>query len=165
MKKYIIISFIIFFVYSCSFKCIKEDEFKEVYFKKLDKIIKFDSIITTNHICSVNEWYVFDINVMYLNLLTNHKFRLLGSEPSMYSDTLDLIKDIEELKMWYNNNKCNMTINIADSIVNMKLDSLGGGGFFCKGIGYENIVGTDSVKNIENGEVYHINYFGRKKNR
>lgn len=65
-----------------------------------------------------NYWLSFYETTEYLTALTKHKFRYSSGEPPFYLKETDFMKDIKDLKMWYDNNKCGMTIKVADSIVN-----------------------------------------------
>ena len=137
MKKLIIVILLILLITYCSYKSEYDDSFKSFYNEKLNKIIIYDSITELDNPIPTDDWIEFYENTNYLYLLTGHKFRFDRTEPPGYPSQEILELDIKELKEWYYKNGNNMSIQKADSIVNMKCDSLGGGVFYYKGIRYE----------------------------
>ena len=121
MKKIIITIVCILSILSCDNHCKEDIEFKELYFSKLDAITLYGKLFDTNKevpLIMERSSQFYD-NVNYLEYLTYHEFRyfVLDYHP-VYLSQSDLKEDIKDLKKWYRNNKCGMTIAKADSIVN-----------------------------------------------
>ena len=56
----------------------------------------------------------------YLKLLTHHEFRYIIAGQPIYENQSDWKADIQDLEKWYQENKCDMTKEKADSIVNAR---------------------------------------------
>ncbi|MDD4068562.1 MAG: hypothetical protein PHV65_06755 [Bacteroidales bacterium] len=124
-KKFIIIICIVIFV-SCKKTCKEDVTFKKYYFSMIDNISLYGKQFDTDSVVIFNddEFSKFSKYSDYLSLLTNHKFRYTIIEQPIYLKHSDLEADIRDLKMWYEKNKCGMTVRISDSIVNGNLKKI-----------------------------------------
>ncbi len=118
MKKNLILFCISIVFISCTNRCIEDISFKNFYFSKLNQIVEYDNYTLTDTTITTESWINFYYNTAYLYFLTGHQFRYVATEPPGYTSELDLKADIKDLKKWYNENKCGMTKEKADSIVN-----------------------------------------------
>ena len=120
MKKAIIIISVLGIV-SCNNYCKEDIELKDLYFSKLDSIISYGELFDTDEDVPLimERSSQFYNHAKYLEYLTSHKFRyiVLDYHP-VYENQSDLKADIKDLKKWYKENKCRMTKEKADSIVN-----------------------------------------------
>lgn len=140
MKIYISIytSIIIVFGFiSCNSKSKEDVEFKNFFYNNIDEIIAYEKKMSKTGPIYVEDWARFYEITTYMSFLTGCEFHYTAGEYPLYLSKSDLKADVKFLKKWYKNNKGKMNISIADSIVNMKYDSLGGGVVYYKGIRYE----------------------------
>lgn len=115
------IFFIVLSIISCKTKCHEDIEFKNFYFSKIDEIFIYDSSMSTKDFnYTQSYWLSFYQTTDYLELLTKHKFHFSLGEPPLYKNKSDLNADIIGLKKWYKKNKYGMTIQKADSIVQVR---------------------------------------------
>jgi hypothetical protein len=104
---------------SCHSQCKEEVEFKKFYFEKIDEIINYDKNMSTQgYTFTDTYWFSFYETSWYIENLTKHEFRYVVGEPPVYSKKSDIKADIRDLEKWYKENKCGMTREKADSIVN-----------------------------------------------
>jgi len=120
MKKVLIIITCIVCLLSCNKTCKEDVIFKEKYFSMIDFISAYGKQFDKDEVVYFkdDDLRKFSESTDYLKLLTNHNFRYDIIEQPIYIKQSDLKADIKDLKMWYDNNKCGMTIRISDSIVN-----------------------------------------------
>ena len=121
MKRIVLITIVCFFlVTSCNNDCKTDGDFKEFYFGMLDTITSYGNQFDTNgevvfipEICRT-----FSDYADYLKALTQHEFRYTIIEQPIYESQSDLKADIQDLTKWYQDNKCRITKEKADSIAN-----------------------------------------------
>ena len=124
MKKIILITIVsVFFVVSCNNnQCKTDSEFKESYYTMLDKITsygkQFDTDGTVVFIPEVVSSFLDCTD--YLKLLTHHEFRYIIAGQPIYENQSYWKADIQDLEKWYQENKCDMTKEKADSTVNAR---------------------------------------------
>ncbi|MDL2230806.1 hypothetical protein LJB75_00120 [Bacteroidales bacterium OttesenSCG-928-L19] len=119
MKRKLMLLFVNVIFFSCTNQCIENADFKQDYFSRLDKIVEYDNLTLTGNAIPTEYWMDFYSNTQYLHFLSGHEFRYDATEPPGYSSDLYLKADIRDLEKWYNKNKCGMTKEKADSIVNL----------------------------------------------
>ena len=121
MKKVIIIIISVLSILSFNNRCEEDAEFKRIYHKMLDTIMfygkQFDVDEDEDVLYVIEMWERFSDYSDYLRLLTQHKFRYNIIEIPIYDNQSDLEADIKDLKKWYEENKCGLTREKADSII------------------------------------------------
>lgn len=128
---------IVFGFISCNLQSKEDVEFKQIFYNNIDEIIAYDKKMSKIGPINEEDWVRFYEVTSYMSFLTGCKFHYIAGEPPVYLRKSDVKADVKFLKKWYENNKNKMSISIADSIVNMKYDSLGGGVIYYKGMRYE----------------------------
>ena len=119
MKKLTVIVISILSFTSCNRHCKEDSEFHEIYFKMLDTIASYGKQFEADTVFIEDErWGRFSNYADYLDYLTNHRLRYTIIEVPIYENQSDLKADMKDLKKWHKENKCGMTIEKADSIVN-----------------------------------------------
>jgi len=128
MKKAIIIIVCVLGFLSCNNHCKEDTEFKRIYFSMLDTVASFGKQYNADEEFVIVEERVsrFSNYADYLQFLTEHKLRYTFFEFPIYQNQSDLEADIRDLKKWYDENKCGMTIQKADSIVNASFEQITG---------------------------------------
>lgn len=125
--KILIITIGLFSIISCNNHCVIDKDFKDVYFRMLDTITSYGKQFDTDEAVFFEEEKcgIFLECVDYLIYLTDHEFRFFVIEShAIYEKQSDLKADIKDLKKWYNANKCEMTIEKADSLVKAENERL-----------------------------------------
>ena len=110
-------------ILSCENNCKESTEFQKKYFSMLDTIASYYKLSNTAEDIPIpllwersNNFYNYKA---YLEYLTQHEFRNMEVEHlPIYQNKSDFKADMKDLKKWYKENKCGMTIEKADSIVN-----------------------------------------------
>ena len=123
MKKLTVIVISILSFTSCNRHCKEDSEFHEIYFKMLDTIASYDELFDTDEEIPTPLLWERSENIhnyeAYLEYLTQHEFRNIEVEHlPIYRNKSDFEADMKDLKKWHKENKCGMTIEKADSIVN-----------------------------------------------
>jgi len=121
MKKVVIIIISVLSILSCNNHCKEDTEFKRIYHKMLDTIMFYGKQFDVDEDKVV--LYVIELSGKffkysdYLKFLTHHDFHCIYVEAPMCKNLSDLKADIEDLKKWYEENKCGLTREKADSII------------------------------------------------
>jgi len=121
MKKVIIIIISVLSILSCNNHCKEDAEFKRIYHKMLDTIMFYGKQFDVDE--DEDVLYVIELSgkfskyTDYLGTLTQHEFRYNIIEIPIYENQSDLKADIKDLKKWYEENKCGLTREKADSII------------------------------------------------
>ena len=120
--KIIILILSILSISSCEHNCKENMKFKKQYFDILDIFVSYYKFMNTNEDIPVSLlWEMNDQiykNRAYIEYLTQKELRYIEVEHILiYQNKADFEADMKDLKKWYKENKCGMTIEKADSII------------------------------------------------